>query len=383
MMFPAVSKTTNGRSNRRPEVIFLTGAPDYDKLDWHHARLLADFEGRLRKYLHPDSHDGTPERFSASHVVPKWRTIHCSFDGAAAAEGPNNPQSETGVEFLSFEDDTERSEFLDHSLASFQRPEKDDTDGGAEAANSDSDYHTSFLSLSSTDISFESVSNSIVRPVNVIDIKFPDSIQDLKTLPSARRLLAIQPQTVTVHLLVGVIAVETRVVQLRKRTGQMELIELLVGDETAAPFKITFWLQHLEDFDNAKRGAADVDRDSVHRSVLKSIRTGDILLLTNVALDVFKNATYGQSLARRRAGCTTDVVNLSKTDVGSISNNARVKIQNVRQWARDFLGAKGTSRDLQIKRDALPDWSPVETSRAKRQRHVDDDLPSVDSLTEI
>jgi hypothetical protein len=154
----------------------------------------------------------------------------------------------------------------------------------------------------------------------------------------------------------------------------MELVELLVGDETAAPFKVTFWLQHLEGLGEGECATAKADPDSARRAVLKSIRSGNILLLTNVALDVFKNATYGQSLTRRRAGPTTDVVNLSKIDLGSASSTAYNKFQSVRKWARDFVGIKDTSRDLPDKRDALPEWSPIEKSRTKRQRHIHHDV---------
>jgi hypothetical protein len=382
-MSPIASKDASEQGQRRPRVIFLTGAPDHDKLDWHHARLLAHFQGRLRNYLNPDNCENAEEPTSAFHVIPKWRTIQCSYDDAATSTANStDPQRERGTEFLSFEDDTERSEFLDHTLASFQRSDEVDTDGRAEVRNSNPERDLSFSTLSSTDISFESASNSIIEFANATDIKFPDSIQDLKRLPSASHLLAIQPQTVTVHLLVGMITVETRIVQLRKRTGQMDLVELLVGDETAAPFKITFWLQHLDDVVNAKRASADPDIDSTRRAILNSIRPGDILLLTNVALDVFKNTTYGQSLTRRRAGCTTDVVNVSRIDVETTSKNIRIKFQCVRKWARDFVGVKDTGSDLPDKRGALPNWSPIETWRAKRQRYAHDDM-SDDNLTNV
>jgi hypothetical protein len=373
-MSPLNLTIADDQNQPRPLIIFLTGAPDCDKLDWLPARLLADLQGRPRKYLSLDDQKDATEINPASHSVPKWRTIECSFDKAANHTGPDDPPSDADVELLSFENDIERSEFLDHTLESFHESEGDATEGGVQAADDNSDQHVAFITISSTDISFDSLSNSISESVKVADIKFPDSIQDLKTLPSACHLLSIQPQTVTVHLLVCVVTVETRTVQLRKRPGQMELVELLVGDETAAPFKVTFWLQHLEGLGEGECATAKADPDSARRAVLKSIRSGNILLLTNVALDVFKNATYGQSLTRRRAGPTTDVVNLSKIDLGSASSTAYNKFQSVRKWARDFVGIKDTSRDLPDKRDALPEWSPIEKSRTKRQRHIHHDV---------
>lgn len=107
-------------------------------------------------------------------------------------------------------------------------------------------------------------------------------LSDLDDVPPAKRIVALQPQTVTLNLLVGVISVA----QPRTVTtcwGQaLSLVEVLVGDDTAAGFAVTFWLSS----------------DSAAESSLVGLRRQDVVLMENVALHVFRGKVYGQSLRK-------------------------------------------------------------------------------------
>jgi hypothetical protein len=359
---------------RQSHIVFLAGAPDQHKLDWQNPRLLTEFEGRSREYLNLDDLRVSEAAFPASNPIPKWRTITVGGGNLTLITDRRELSSKDAIEFLSFDDDMERSDFLDHTLASVQRSGEDERGQDRQVDDYGHDDQTSFPHASSTDISFETASSSVAEFVSVPVTIFPDVIQDLQKIPSARHLLAIQPQTVTAHLLVGVITVETRIVQLRKRPVQMELVELLVGDDTAAPFKITFWLQPINDVGSGAGHKIIPDARSAQRAILAAIRSGNIILITNVALSVFKNVAYGQSLTRRPSGCTTDVMNISRSGMTSASASVQAKFERVRRWVTHFVNVPSTMTDPVDKRNVLPEWSPVETSRVKRRRNASDDV---------
>ncbi|KAK3384440.1 hypothetical protein B0T24DRAFT_85414 [Lasiosphaeria ovina] len=107
-------------------------------------------------------------------------------------------------------------------------------------------------------------------------------LSDLKDIPSAAYLVKILPQTMSCNLIVGIISIsQPRMV--KTRWGSIKyLVEVLVGDETRAGFAITFWLTS----------------DTVAQSLLAGLRPLDVVLLQNVALNVFTNQVYGSSLRK-------------------------------------------------------------------------------------
>lgn len=154
----------------------------------------------------------------------------------------------------------------------------------------------------------------------------PSHLSDLEDIPSASRILSLNPQTVTLNLIVGIISIaQTRTVTTRwGRT--LSLVEVLVGDNTKSGFAVTFWLA---------RGSND----------LRNLRRQDVVLMQNVALHVFRGKVYGQSL---RKGMTK--VNLLWRRDGSGQYTTRdlarrgqvhpqvAKTKQVKDWVLRFVG---------------------------------------------
>ncbi|KAG7286177.1 hypothetical protein NEMBOFW57_008482 [Staphylotrichum longicolle] len=86
----------------------------------------------------------------------------------------------------------------------------------------------------------------------------------------------------TFNLIVGIISIsQPRAVKTRWGATKY-LVEVLVGDETKAGFAITYWLPY----------------NSVDESPLAGLRPQDVVLVQNVALNVFNNKVYGSSLRK-------------------------------------------------------------------------------------
>ncbi|KAI7493448.1 hypothetical protein KC357_g991 [Hortaea werneckii] len=221
-------------------------------------------------------------------------------------------------------------------------------------------------------------------------------ISDLRSIPSAAHIDSIFPGTITLNLLCAVISVSPiRTVQLRRRRragdaagnhhhqhlhtnnpadaaanpDERELIEVLLGDETRAGFSATFWFlpesdsdrhppQHIarrRDGDTGGPNVRDANQDSRHRRQnLLSLRAGDVVLIRNLALSVFKGGVYGQSL-RGTGGKTglgrggfTDVRVLAEDEESeegllsslppSMRGQVRRKLRRVREWRDGFVG---------------------------------------------
>lgn len=145
----------------------------------------------------------------------------------------------------------------------------------------------------------------------------------------------------------------------------MEILDLLVGDETRAGFSISFWLppaqsqnSHTSKYD----GVADL------RAALQSLRAGDVVLVRNVALSVWRGAVYGQSLGRRWArNCTRverveDEVEREKERERELPFRVGAKLKRVREWREGFVGRRVVRNE-------------VGKGSGKRKRGVEEELP--------
>ncbi|KAB8336992.1 hypothetical protein FH972_021296 [Carpinus fangiana] len=155
----------------------------------------------------------------------------------------------------------------------------------------------------------------------------------LKSIPNAQALDRLNPQTVTVNLLVGIISVPPlRTMHIRKTGREVDLMELTVGDDTRAGFQVTFWLD--------KPGLHPRVGEDMRRP-LASLRPGDVVLIRNVALTQFKGQVHGQSR------WTTNIrtlyrwdqpIDLTKPDGGNKAiSAAEMRLQAVRGWTRRFI----------------------------------------------
>ncbi|KAG5993458.1 hypothetical protein E4U54_003353 [Claviceps lovelessii] len=137
-------------------------------------------------------------------------------------------------------------------------------------------------SQSLVDCTTESFTTSILSQDVHGQVARPRHLSDLEDVPSAKQVTSLEPQTITLNIIVGVLSVaQPRTVTTRWGTS-LSLIELLVGDDTATGFAVTFW----------------VPTEKVAESDVVALRRQDVVLLENVALHVFRNKVYGQSLRR-------------------------------------------------------------------------------------
>jgi hypothetical protein len=191
----------------------------------------------------------------------------------------------------------------------------------------------------------------------ILQVPSKMTIAPLGSLPSAQHLHSIYPQTPTPNTICVLMApIERREVLVRRGGFKMDLYELTVGDDTRAGFKVTFWLRPPRQLIN--------DQSHVQRSLLEtldSIKTGDILLLRNIALTSFRDTVYGQSLnpAIARARTTIDVLmkgtGLSVGQVDGLSPTVVETFMRVKKWARGHVatneGGSRTRTGVSARRD--------------------------------
>ncbi|KAF2204511.1 hypothetical protein GQ43DRAFT_349403, partial [Delitschia confertaspora ATCC 74209] len=171
------------------------------------------------------------------------------------------------------------------------------------------------------------------------NFSLPEAIQimPLSSLPSAAHLRSIQPQTPTPTLLCVLISRGTaREVLIRRSGRRMLLHEIKVADETGPEFTISFWSPPAD----GHRG----DHWTLDK-VLENLRVGDILLLRNIALSVFRDAVYGQSLnpSITRARTMVDVLmrgnGIPSVPLNELPATVRDKFTRVKRWASDHVAS--------------------------------------------
>lgn len=208
------------------------------------------------------------------------------------------------------------SQFCEQSLA-VHNPIPTSQLGSASLGQSvTSSADTSFMTTSSK-------SSTAPQPI-------PCQLSDLEDIPSAAQVLKLMPQTITVNLIAGIISI-AQPRNVTTRWGHtLSLIEVLLGDDTKSGFGVTFWLSS----------------DNIPESQLSKLRRQDVVLIRNVALHVFRNKVYGQSLRRgltqinllwRRDGSGQySTRTLAKR--GSSEHPQMEKTKRVKDWALDFVG---------------------------------------------
>ena len=181
----------------------------------------------------------------------------------------------------------------------------------------------------------------------------PKILTDLSGVPNAKYLFSIEPQTMTVNLVVGILSISpTRKVTTGKRYGrprEVELIELVVGDNTKTGFNVTMWLPK-EMHVNWKDGANAVpegSRSELRRN-LRMLRPRDVVMIQNVALSSYRDKVHGQSL--RRDVTKLDLLFRKPVDEADPEGVYRAsnlrnpvdpqvkKVKAVRDWLLDFVG---------------------------------------------
>lgn len=307
------------------KVILLMGAPTTQTLQWDESELLdtpvAPFHG-------PDGHHQEPWPFPEDHPV-KWRVLQDQLDEDAKLSQNESATFFTTEGLAETEGgDSVLSQFYDHSFTVHEVSQVSDS----------GPWTDSTASSSATSDSKPDGPGLAVPPIN-------GPVTALQNIPSAGYLRSLTPQTVTVNLIVGIITIRPpRRVVTRQWKRELDIVEMVVGDETRTGFGITCWLPP-----SLPLGSGDNEL----RQSLASLRPQDIVLFRMVGLSLFQERVYGQSL---RNGITqVDLLHRKQVDAtdpsgiyGVLHLNATRdkiedtdpvvdKVQQVREWIRRFV----------------------------------------------
>lgn len=403
--------------------IILTGAPEADRLDWSSPDLLQTFQDSIAAFaLLPRQARHAPIPSTASQDksllnMPVWRSLSLqrahvptgfsqyhdlnivnhfpasadflttagiSFDAASqglsqedAASHESKLLAEWYEHSLALHDDLASSQLVPHES------QADNGSGGGEEPSSVSgtDHSKSVSFFSTSDEGNTTTVLTVDNDDATIVVRTPlqpgrqrggaaDHLSDLEDIPPARYLESIQPQTMTVTLIAGIISIASpRTVGTRFGTTRT-LVEVLIGDETKSGFSVTFWL------------GAGAEGGGINDALgpLAGLRAQDIVLMRNVALNVFRGKVYGGSLPRgitavyllhrgRKLGAGDDGGHYSGADLAKAGRRGArqqvhpqlEKTKRVRDWVLKFVGGVGTRRSARTskgkKRPAPRDWN--------------------------
>lgn len=330
------------------KAILLMGAPTTQSLRWDESELL---DSPVAPFHGPGGHHQEPWPFSEDYPV-KWRLlqdqpiIDQSYDDTGLGRNCDTTFFTTEGLTETAGEDSVLSQFYDHSFAVHETSEvsapgyfsgdrslHESTDSGPWT---DSTANSSAISSSKQDGS---------RPIH-LPINGP--VSALQDIPSAGYLHSIVPQTVTVNLIVGIITVQAaRRVVTRQWKRELDIVEMVVGDETRTGFGVTFWLPSS----SRRSGENCSDMDELGRS-LDGLRPRDIILLRMVGLSPFQERVHGQSLRKgvtqvnllyRKQADITDRggiygvrhLNANRDDIDPVVD----KVRRVRKWIQCFVGA--------------------------------------------
>ncbi|RHZ52126.1 uncharacterized protein CDV56_105804 [Aspergillus thermomutatus] len=335
------------------KLIFLMGAPTQQSLCWDEDGL---FDSPIFPFSGPDVQDQVNRPVPEPHAV-KWRLLQ---DLKIQEQERENALFEPGRHaiFLRTQDltplngvssispdDSAISQFYDHSFAVHETSEI--SVPGAHLGDS---MQESGLWADSTGTSVATTSDREAPEVGSLPIQ--GYLSDLKDIPSATYLQSIVPQTMTVNLIVGIIAIHhPRRIVTRQWKRELDLVEVVVGDETRTGFGVTFWLPP-GDKTNAT-GRCDIEAQKL-RTSLSSLWPRDIVLLRMVGLSAFRGRVYGQSVGRgvtkvdllhRQRIDATDAggiysarcLQTSKDDEAKNDDLPLMKVCKVREWIRLFV----------------------------------------------
>jgi hypothetical protein len=145
-----------------------------------------------------------------------------------------------------------------------------------------------------------------------------------------------------------------RRVTARQSKQELDILELIVGDETRTGFGVTFWLPVLDEYNHGRQGNSSAD----FREKILGIRLRDVVLMRNVGLGSFQDLVYGQSLWRgmtkvdllhRQQIDSQDIQGAYSTvaiDTATREDRLLCKVRNVRDWLMNFVGTKAPGRTV-------------------------------------
>ena len=374
------------------KVLFLTGAPLLNSLTWEEDKLCAV----LQPCFFDSSEHPRQTIASAATVAPVWRSLpfvqphlptgltQLDKDGRAfgVQEQGENETSFLSTSDLSFvsaklsmdqsqaswgsEMDNEEilSQYYEHSFA-LHEDVPSSRIVGSSSAIADESFVTEPEELSvalTVDSDLES-DDQLARSKLI-----SSHLSDLKDLPNAAFLYSITPQTMTVDLVVGIISVsQPRMVKTRRGGREVELVEILVGDDSRAGFGINMWLSPVRE-----RSHSGPSTEHFRNSTLQ-LRPRDVVLARQVALCSFRGKVYGQSL--RRGMTSLDLLYRNVVDQNDrrgafrakdfrdegVRDCQMTKVQKVKDWVLQFVGSNA----------GPPALANTSTSQFKKQAQLE------------
>lgn len=372
-------------------VIILAGAPESDTLGWAEEDLtelpLACFLRNEvvasgitssstfprpvwralpvgREYMHPEPIPAAhgPRWGHEEAPVASYDPDETSFLTMSNKSFISTTSDEAGVDAPSISEQTDGetlSQFYEYSYAVHEDIPSSQIISPKEPTETSFVTDTDYSTLSSFDASTSRTEKSLrVVPVS-------GRITNLSDIPNAAYLRSISPQTMTVNLVVGIISMpQPRSIKTRRGGRFIELVEMLVGDETKAGFVINVWLQSAAPAEGRALSTDDM------RSTIKGLRPQDVVLVRNVALDSFRGKVYGQSLRKnttkldllfRNAVDREDDVgayDAQQLDEAGESEPQAAKAERVREWVMKFVGAGVRPIHMQEHRTAIVQRRP-------------------------
>ena len=338
------------------KTIFLVGAPTSRSLCWDEAELL---DSPVPPFCTPEEDDRNQRKPSilSTPFQAKWRILQDRMEWEESPDQAAGSRKETTLFFTTKDlvgsdsplarstqksegsDESDLSHFYDHSISiheSFAIETSGLLQGGISRES---------VSVAENDGTPLGGSGDESTPSPNVPPSIQGPISDVEEIPNAQYLRSIIPQTMTMNLVVGILAVHPpRRVVTRQWRRELTIVELVVGDETRSGFGITFWLPPAYDSDRLG-----------HK--LSKLRPQDIILLRTVALSLFGERVYGQSLSKgmtkvdllhRGPVDSTDTHGIySMTAIRKNSGNAAssikddlllAKVCKVREWILHFVG---------------------------------------------
>lgn len=333
------------------KTIFLMGAPS-GKLQWDDKDLLKVAVPPFAQSSTTSSSTNTSSRADST----KWRVLQ-----SATTANVYHPEWTQDTLFLDtanlpvkmprVPEDVLLSQFYEHSLsvlgASFSPESDNDATLPFDEENSDVD---------------ESISSVVAGSTKSVPFPYPRELHDIKDIPNSAYLRSIIPQTQSVTLVVAVISINpVRRVTARQSKQELDILEIIVGDETRTGFGVTFWLSVPGNHKQPKNPAAEL------REKILDIRLRDIVLMRNVGLSFFQDLVYGQSLWKgmtkveilhRQQLDSQDVQGAYSTiaiDTATREDRLLCKVRNVRNWLMNFVGTKARYGSHNVGHSLPPD----------------------------
>jgi len=380
-------------------MIVLAGAPEPAKLDWSEKSLLPEsvhLEG-IASPMSPTSkafgaqwRQITTQRLQMRPILPKLnidpRPSPTELDrtpaeflnpdeyiGAQSPISDSASESQPSASSGSADSIPEAlSEYFDHSFAINEAIPSSQLSGFSEYTPGTPTYESNEEMFPQTPVN----GGGIIRTPSqrrLSQAPRPKHLSDLEDIPNARYLSSIEPQTMTVNLIVGIISISPpRTVMTGLKYGRSrptELVEMVVGDDTKSGFSITMWLprEMRVNWKDGQNAAPEGSRSALRRN-LRFMKPRDVVLLQNVALSSFRGKVHGQSLK----GDVTkiDLLFRKKVDDDDLSgiysvSNLRtatgkdpqvLKVKKVRDWMTEFVGERSP---------------PLPATKGRRRRGLD------------